>query len=501
VLRVRWATRLAAAAAVLVASWTVLGTTFHRLIEGMDRTQILRPALAVPLALILVAIRAWTARVPRAACPACGWRPRAWLLQPASGEAALPERRRLLRVLGASLAAGAGAFGAVLLRNRGWIRVGRNIGPPVETMAPVARPEWRGARVRNYRRLGRTGVMVSDISLGSSNIKSVEVARLALERGVTYFDTAPDYARHGSEEILGEAMQGRRNEVFVASKFCTGDGHLPPEAPVARIIEAVEGSLRRLRTDRIDLLHIHSCDRVERLTAPNFHEAFDRLREQGKARFLGVSTHTPNLAAVANAAIDSGRFDVLMLAYHFGMGWDLERILARAAERDVAVVAMKTLKGAKHQNLAGFREEAGSYTQAAFRWVLSNPHVSCLVISFSELRHVDEYLYASGTRLTSADRAVLAKYDALVAGDYCHPHCGACLPSCPVGLPIHDVLRYEMYFADYGAEKEAMRKYARLGEQNASLCLGCPAPCAGACPHGVSIQAKMIEAHGRLTLA
>jgi ferredoxin len=63
------------------------------------------------------------------------------------------------------------------------------------------------------------------------------------------------------------------------------------------------------------------------------------------------------------------------------------------------------------------------------------------------------------------------------------------------------VLRYEMYFADYGAEKEAMRKYARLGGQNASLCLGCPAPCAGACPHGVPIQAKMIEAHARLTLA
>jgi ferredoxin len=114
---------------------------------------------------------------------------------------------------------------------------------------------------------------------------------------------------------------------------------------------------------------------------------------------------------------------------------------------------------------------------------------------------VDEYLYASGTQLTSADRAVLARYDALVAGDYCRPHCGACLPSCPVGLPIHDVLRYEMYFEDYGAEKEAMRKYVRLGEQNASLCLGCPAPCAGACPHGVPIQAKMIEAHGRLTLA
>jgi predicted aldo/keto reductase-like oxidoreductase len=293
-------------------------------------------------------------------------------------------------------------------------------------------------------------------------------------------------------------MEGQRDKVFVASKFCTAHGHLPPDTPVPRIIEAVEGSLKRLRTDHLDLVHIHSCDRVERLLAENFHEAFDRLKAQGKARFLGVSSHTPNLAEVANTAIDSGRFDVLMLAYHFGMGWDLERIIERAHERDVAVVAMKTLKGAKHRNIAGI-ENGASYTQAAFRWVLSNPGVSCLVVSFSEMQHVDEYLYASGTELTEADRAVLARYDERTAGEYCRPHCGECLSSCPEDLPIHDVLRYKMYFEDYGMEKEAMRKYARLGARNASLCATCPAPCAGACPHGVAIRDKMLTAHSLLT--
>jgi predicted aldo/keto reductase-like oxidoreductase len=190
-----------------------------------------------------------------------------------------------------------------------------------------------------------------------------------------------------------------------------------------------------------------------------------------------------------------------MLAYHHGMGWDLDRILARAAERDVGVVAMKTLKGAKHANLADFRDEATSYTQAAFRWVLSNPRVSCLVISISKPEHVDEYLYASGTQLTAADRAILARYDELISGDYCRPHCGACLDSCVAGLRIDDVLRHKMYFEDYGAEKEAMGLYATLGERNASHCVGCPAPCAGACPHGVPIQEKMLTAHARLTFA
>ena len=506
VLRLRRAVPLLLFAVGIAASWVILGGTLHDLIEGMEPSATGGPALALPLIALLAGALAWTLPVRRAVCATCG---PGWLLEPLPARederrAAMPARRRLLRqgfrTLVVSVAATAGGIGAALVRNRGWFRVAQNIGASVETMSPTRRPEWNAARVRSYRRLGRTGAMVSDISLGSANIANVEVARLALERGVTYFDTAPDYAHYGSEQLLGEAMKGRRDQVFVASKFCTAHGHLPPDTPVARIIETVEGSLGRLRTDRIDLLHIHSCDRLERLLAPNFHEAFDRLKEQGKARFLGVSSHTPNLAAVANAAIDSGRFDVLMLAYHHGMGWDLEKILDRAAAKDVAVVAMKTLKGAKHQNLAAFRDEATSYTQAAFRWVLSNPKVSCLVVSFSELQQVDEYLTASGTRLTAADRRVLARYDELIAGDYCRPHCGACLDSCIASLPIDDVLRYRMYFDDYGAEKLAMGKYARLGTANAAQCITCPAPCAGACPHGIPIREKMIDAHQKLAM-
>jgi uncharacterized protein len=509
VFRVRPSVTLGLFAAGLVASAALCGTALHDMLEGMDPAGAHRAHFVVPVLLLLAGVIAWTLRLRRPLCGACeGRRNRLFVpLDVARSDRmlALPGRRRVLAhglgLLVGSAAAAAGGFIAALGQNWRWIRVGREIGVPVETKAPRFRPEWSGARVQRYRRLGRTGVMVSDISLGSANIRSVEVARLALDRGITYFDTSPDYSRHGSEEILGEAMRGRREQVFVASKFCTADGHLAPDTPVPRIIEAVEGSLRRLQTDHVDLLHVHSCDRVERLLAPTFHEAFDRLKEQGKARFLGVSSHTPNLEAVANAAIDSGRFDVLMLAYHHGMGWDLERILAHAAERGVGVVAMKTLKGARHENLAAFRDDATSYTQAAFRWVLSNPHVSCLVVSFSEVAHVDEYLYASGTQLTEADRAVLARYDALIEGDYCRPHCGACLDTCPASLRVDDVLRYKMYFENYRAEKEAMRLYAALDGADASHCVGCPAPCAGSCPYGIPIQEKMLAAHAKLSLA
>jgi hypothetical protein len=364
----------------------------------------------------------------------------------------------------------------------------------VDKTASDPRSEWAAAHIKSYRRLGRTNALVSDISLGSGRINDVGVARRAIERGITYFDTAPDYSDTASERVLGEAMKGQRDKIFLATKFCVADGHLPNDTPVPKIMEAVEASLQRLQTDHVDLIHIHSCDRLDRLMAPNIHEAFDRLKQHGKVRFLGVSTHTPNLEEIATAAIDSGRFDVMMLAYHFGMWPSFAHILQKAREHDVGIVAMKTLKGAKHTNLDQFRSDAGSYSQAAFRWVLSNPAVACLVISISTYQQIDEYVYASGSAPQASDVALLDRYDQLIAGDYCQPHCGQCLDSCVYQLPINDVLRYRMYFKDYRWEKEGMRLYAKLAP-NAGACVGCAAPCAHTCPLGVPIQEKMLDAH------
>jgi predicted aldo/keto reductase-like oxidoreductase len=490
----------------LLLAYVFGGQLLHDLVEGKQRTLLPLWKMYLPLLILLLSAAATVIRLKRPVCDGCGTASPSWLFSALSPKAAAPQkattRRTALRVLGGSLA-GAGAtaagLGAAVFRNREWLPVADEFfRSEVEKISPNPRAEWKDARVQNYRRLGRTNVMVSDISLGSGRINDVSVARAALDRGINYFDTSPDYADTNSERVLGEAMQGHRDQIFLATKFCRADGHLLNETPVPEIMRAVEQSLKRLQTDHVDLIHIHACDRLDRLMAPNIHEAFDRLKEQGKVRFLGVSTHTPNLDEVANAAIDSGRFDVMMLAYHFGMWPNFGHILEKAKQNDVGIVAMKTLKGAKHTNLANFRDEASAYSQAAFRWVLSNPAVSCLVISIWEQRQVDEYLYASGKKPAGSEIALLRRYDELTRGDYCQPHCGACLDSCPEGLPINDVLRHRMYFKDYGWEKEGMQRYAAL-KSNAAACVACPAPCSGACSIGVPIREKMIDAHRVLT--
>ncbi len=486
----------------LALSWHVIAHHVAQRLIGLDPSRIAYWRVVAAAVFILLT------------AAATGIRLRRWLLArrvrglEGAARAAVLGRRQLLvsGVSGAAAVVGAAAVGGlgVARTYRRWQGpIDEIFRAQVERTAPEPLAAWRGSRVRAYRRLGRTGAVVSDIALGTGAIRGEDgeqIARAAMERGVTYFDTAPDYARAGSEEAMGRAMKGRRDQMFVATKFCTPQGHLPAGSPVTAYVEAVEGSLARLQTDHVDLVHIHACDEVDRLMDPNAHEAFDRLREQGKVRFLGVSTHTPNLATVARTAIASRRFDVMMLAYHHGLWADLDAVIADAAAHGVGIVAMKTLKGARHQNLEGFRDHATSYAQAAFRWVLSNPNVGCLVVSFSQPEHVDEYLHASGGSLTPDDLAVLERYDAAVAGTYCHPHCGACLPACPERVAVHDVLRYRMYFEDYGRRDEAVRLYAAL-EQDARRCQECPAPCERQCPPGIPIRQRLLATDALLRVA
>jgi predicted aldo/keto reductase-like oxidoreductase len=469
-----------------------LGGYLQERVEGMDAAQIpIWPSIVfVVLALASLACTIWWAlRLDRKAAP-----PDA---APISG------RRKFLTGSAAVTGGVIGVAGATVGRVAGWTTVTRPaLSVQTEQTALDAKSAWQGARIQEYRDLGATGLKVSDISAGSTrlhqNADPVGFLNAMLDRGVNYIDASPDYAPE-SEEIIAAALKGRdRSKLVIATKFCTRDGHLRQGSSVQEYMQAMESGIKRLGTEYIDVAHIHACDSVARLMDENVHEAVDRLREQGKVRFMGVSTHTPNLAEVADTAIDSGRFQVMMLAYHHGAWPSLNNIVERAAAQGIGIVAMKTLKGAKHNGLADFRVEADSYTQAAFKWVLSNPNVSNLVISFHNDQHLDEYLYASGQSLTSNDVAVLEKYDHLIAGTHCFQHCSSCLASCPSGVPIPDVLRHRMYFEDYGDQKQAMQLYARL-EQNASACLSCAAPCAGACPENIQIHERMVGAHKMLT--
>jgi predicted aldo/keto reductase-like oxidoreductase len=416
--------------------------------------------------------------------------------KPGPEEATAPNRRQFLRSAALSVAGGTAALAAgceyktqLFLLN----------GAPTQSKEQNA--AWQEAHIRHYRPLGRTGMQISDVSFGTSGLDNVAAVKRALERGVNYFDTSPDYSHASSEQTLGEGIKGHpRDKLFVVSKFCTPDGHLSNDTPAKDVIAAVEASLQRLQIDYLDLAHIHACNSIERLTNPNIHEAFDRLKEQGKLRFLGVSSHTPQLEKVMRHAVDSGRFDVIMVAYNFKNWPELTTIFHDAKEKGVGVVAMKTLKGAQHSALSNFTPtERESFPQAAFKWVLSNQDVSGLVVSINSLPQIDEYLHASGQPLQTTDVQLLEKYDRLVAKSYCPPTCDACLSSCPSTVPVNDIFRYAMYYENYGHQRVGLEAYARIpSARNASQCVDCAAPCQQACPFEIPIKEKLQRFHGLL---
>jgi predicted aldo/keto reductase-like oxidoreductase len=374
--------------------------------------------------------------------------------------------------------------------------------------SPVAEPP----RVRRYRPLGKTGFEMSDISFGTGGLNSPSLFLRALERGINYFDTAPDYGQ--AEEHMGKvlAKYKKRDEIFIASKFCdpvpyqAGVSHLQLPKTKAEYVAAVEGSLKRLQTDRLDVVFVHALGELSdrereqnRLFDENMLAAVESMKKAGKIRFLACSSHGPHgLEPLLTQAIESGHFDLIMPAFNFMSYPKLPEIIKTAKAKGVAVVAMKTLAGAKAMEI-----EAGEtpFEQAAFKWVLKHPEVGGLVVTFNNFNDLDRYLPASGAKFAAADQAVLDRYASRFGADYCRTGCGDCEAVCPSDVRIATILRYQMYFDDYGAEKQAMKSYAALGS-GIDACASCATvDCARACPHGLPVRSKLEAAHRSLTLA
>lgn len=365
--------------------------------------------------------------------------------------------------------------------------------------------------IRRYARLGRTELQVSDISFGSASSFDASLVRHALDRGVNFFDSAESYGWGNAEEAIGEALQGKRAQVVLSSKTKAGAGDRR-----ADMMRALEGSLQRLGTDYLDIYFNHAVNDVDRMRNQEWWEFTEAAKRQGKIRFRGMSGHGSRLVECLDYAIDQDLVDVVLAAYSFGQDpsftdrlrhtfhWaaiqtDLPRVLAKAKQKDVGVLAMKTLMGGRLNDMRPYERTGGTFSQAAFRWVLSGPHVDAVVISMTSPELIDEYVAASGaTRVGATDRELLERYVALRAGNYCVPGCNACAESCPTGVPIAEVLRTRMYEIDYGNRRLARAEYAELS-RSAAACAGCThQACLHACPAGVPIAEFTREAAARL---
>lgn len=272
------------------------------------------------------------------------------------------------------------------------------------------------------RRLGRTGIQVSEISLGTVEIgldygipvagearlpSRVEAERLlnrALDLGCNLIDTARAYG--ASEEIIGGALKSRRHEYTLATKVLhhadTGlTGHMLRQA----ITDSVAASLCALQTDTVDIVHIHSAT-VEVIQRGEIVALLEDLRRQGYLRFIGATTYSE---AATVAALQDGRFDCVQIAYNL-----LERrpegvVFPLARQQDIGIIVRSVLlKGAlthRYTHLPAALSELVAAVallhgrlattglglpELAYRYVLANPDVATALVGTSRIDELEE---------------------------------------------------------------------------------------------------------------
>lgn len=334
-----------------------------------------------------------------------------------------------------------------------------------------------------YRTLGRTGLKVALVSFGAMLTPEPEVIRAGFDMGINYVDTARVYMNGRNEEIVGKALKGCRNKVFVATK--TKGKSVTPEA----IIEDVETSLKSLQTDHIDIIQLHNVTNgnKDRLFDRNVRAALAGLRKEGKIRFIGVTTHTDQ-ADIINAVVDDPDkfFDTVLVGYNFKSPPELKAAIARAATAGVGIIAMKT-------QIGGYQVPAGDTTtphQAALKWVLADTNVATAIPGMKDMAMLKEDLSVMGMKLTAADLHRLERYSKAVDGIYCRL-CARCEATCPNHVSISVVNRSLMYAEGYKNIELARATYRELDPGRSAQVCGSCSGCVARCAHGLDISAKM----------
>jgi aryl-alcohol dehydrogenase-like predicted oxidoreductase len=327
-----------------------------------------------------------------------------------------------------------------------------------------------------FRTLGRTGMKVSEVGMGVMLTSDPDIVRAALDSGINYFDTARAYMGGRNEGVLGKGLKGRRQEAIVATK-CHHLGHKE------RVVQTVEESLRTLGMDHVDLLQLHNLSSRRQVLDEANIEALQELRQAGKVRFFGVTTHS-NMVEVMKAAVEARVFDTVLTSYNFQSPAEVGETVRSAAAAGLGVIAMKIMTG-------GYRSDPmpglNPY-QAALRWVLRDSSVATTIPSMKTFDELEEDRAVMGSTASLRDDLSLMQYAAVAGPRYCRA-CGSCSGQCTYSADIPTALRGLMYAEGYGRPDMARATLA-----GAAIPCGDCSRCGVTCRFGLDVKGRMMAA-------
>jgi len=351
------------------------------------------------------------------------------------------------------------------------------------------------------RTLGRTGLDLPVVSMGSSY--AIDLVHPALDEGIVYIHTSSSYSERNHERLLGEVFRDRPRNSFVIGtspdlpyEFKGGGPSLDLglDADPGLILESMDGSLRRLKLDFVDIYYLCSIGRAETALHEPYLRAYDQLKKSGKTRFVGIGTHS-NEPEIIRAAAESGFWDVVLTSYNFRQTHheDVREAIGKAADAGLGVVAMKTQAGVYWDRA---RQRKINMT-AALKWVLQDENVHTTIPAFSNYEEMLEDLSVmEDLRLTPEEKRDLelgAEHG--LAGLFCQ-QCRQCQPQCPAGLEIPGLMRGYMYAFGHNEPGKALETLHGWNPDGLA-CRDCAA-CTVRCALGFDVRTRALELAGIL---
>ncbi|MCI9626052.1 MAG: aldo/keto reductase [Clostridia bacterium] len=373
-----------------------------------------------------------------------------------------------------------------------------------------------------YRKLGKTGLLVSEIGLGAEWLERHnaeecrEIIDICAQKGINILDCWMSEPKVRSN--IGAAIRGRRGKWFIQGHIGSTwqDGQYVRSREVSKVREAFEDLLTRLQTDYIDLGMIHYVDQESdwnHILGSDYLEYIQELKSNGKIRHIGMSTHNPS---VAKLAVESGIVEMIMFSINpafdllpateeiddyfveqydenlSGIAPERVELYRLCAQKEVGITVMKGYAGGRL-----FQAESSPFGVAltpvqCLHYCLTRPAVASVMVGFDSPQHVEEAVGYETASETEKDYAtVLAKAPRHSFHGQC-TYCGHCKP-CPVEIDIAMVNKlYDLAVMQKETPSSVKEHYKAL-EKTAADCIGCGG-CETRCPFGVPVVQRMEKA-------
>ena len=320
-------------------------------------------------------------------------------------------------------------------------------------------------------RLGRTELYVTKTAMGCLPIQrcsaedAVQILRRAYEGGINYFDTANGYT--DSEEKIGLALGDVRENIIISTKSHAGTA--------AKVLEHIELSLKRMRTDYIDLFQFHCVDKMFDFDDPEgpYAGALEAQR-RGWIRHIGVTSHKIDLAF---ELARTGKFETMQFPFSYLSGKREEELIALCKELDMGYIAMKGLAGGLLTNARACHAFMKGFDNVVPIWGVQT------------MEQMEQWLAvaAEDPDMNEEFAAEIENDRKQLASNFCRG-CGYCLP-CPQGIEINNAARMDMLLRRSPWQQYMTAEwYAKM--QKINDCLHCRS-CASRCPYGLDTPALL----------